>query len=169
MKCLFGLLAIFTMATLPVHGAGSGSAGMSGQPVVREESPAVTAYNDGVKLLQAKQYQQAQAKFEEAVKRDPRFAEAHNNLAFTLRKQSAANFPQSLQHYNTAIQLKPGLAQAYEYRGVLYAQMGRRSDALADLAKLRTLNPKLAQELDQYLKTGKEDNDSYGTTKSVSN
>src|SRR6476620_1402622 len=51
---------------------------------------------------------------------DTGFAEAYNNLAFTLRKQGSANFQKSLAYYNKAIQLKPKLAEAYMYRGVLY-------------------------------------------------
>ena len=50
-------------------------------------------------------------------------------LAFTLRKQGSANFQKSLAYYNKAIQLKPKLAEAYMYRGVLYTQMGRKADA----------------------------------------
>ena len=52
---------------------------------------AVTAYNDGVKLMVDKRYAAAQQKFEEALAADERLAEAHNNLAFSLRMQSAAN------------------------------------------------------------------------------
>src|SRR5262249_12348629 len=90
--------------------AGSGSAGSSGQPVGKTESSAVTAYNEGVRLMKAKQFARAQADFEQAVKEDPGFAEAHNNLAFCLRKQGSANFQKSLEHYDKAIALKPGLA-----------------------------------------------------------
>ena len=80
------------MAALPAFGSGSGGAGSSGEPVVKAESPAVTAYNQGVDFMKARQFAQAEGKFEQAVKLDPRFAEAYNNLAFTLRKQGSANF-----------------------------------------------------------------------------
>jgi len=142
--------------------AGSGSAGSSGQPVVKTESSAVTSYNEGVRLMKAKQFVKAQAKFEQAVRQDSGFAEAHNNLAFCLRKQGSQNFQKSLEHYNKAIALKPKLAVAYEYRGVLYAQMGRKADAEKDLATLKKLNPHLAGDLETYIKTGKEDDDLYG-------
>src|SRR6202030_3210035 len=52
----------------------------------------------------------------------------------------------SLEHYNTAIALKPKLAEAYMYRGVLYTEMGRKVDAQADLAALQKLNPQLVTE-----------------------
>jgi Flp pilus assembly protein TadD len=165
MKRPLSLCALIALATLPAPGAGSGSAGSSGQPVVKQESPAVRAYNEGIDLMRAKRFAQAQQKFEQAVKADPAFAEAHNNLAFTLRKQGAANFPASLAHYDRAIQLKPTLAEAYMYRGVLYAQMGRKAEAQADLATLKRLNPRLAKELEEFLTTGKEDDELYGVAK----
>ena len=103
----------------------------------------------------AKRFPEAQAKFEEAVK-EKRFAEAHNNLGYTLRKQGAANYQKSLEHYNTAIEVKPKLAEAYMYRGVLYTEMGRKIDAQADLAALQKLNPQLAKDLAEvrYIRWG---------------
>lgn len=154
-----------TAATLPAPGAGSAPVVSPDEPVAKQEDPAVTAYNQGVGLMQDKQFAQAQKKFEQAVKLDPNFAEAYNNLAFTLRKQGSANYKKSLAFYNKAIELKPKLAEAYMYRGVLYSQMGRKADAQADLVVLKKLNPRLAKELDEYLQTGKEEDDLYGATK----
>ena len=161
MKSFFGICAVTAWTTLSCLASGSGGAGSSGQPVVKTESPAVAAYNGGVALMKAKQFARAQEKFEQAVKQDPGFAEAHNNLAFCLRKQGSQNFQKSLEHYNMAIALKPNLAAAYEYRGVLYMEMGRKADAEKDLATLRKLNSHLAGELEAYIKTGKEDEDQY--------
>jgi len=115
--------------------------------------------------MKAKEFARAQANFEQAVRLDPGFAEAHNNLAFCLRKQGSQNFQTSLEHYNKALALKPTLAQAYEYRGVLYVEMGRKADAEKDLATLQKLNPRLAGELEAYIKTGKEGDDLYGASK----
>jgi hypothetical protein len=39
--------------------------------------------------------------------------------------------------------------------------MGRKADAENDLATLKKLNPHLAAELEQYIKTGKEEEDQY--------
>jgi Flp pilus assembly protein TadD len=165
MKRLLSICAVAVIATFPAFGAGSGSAGSSDEPVVKQESPAVRAYNEGVELMNDKRFAQAQSKFEQAVKLDPGFAEAYNNLAFTLRKQGSANFQKSLSYYNKAIQLKPKLAEAYMYRGVLYTQMGRKADAQADLAVLNKLNGRLAKELEEFMQTGKEEDYLYGATK----
>jgi tetratricopeptide (TPR) repeat protein len=158
-----GFVAVMALAALPVLGAGSAK-----QPVQKDSDPSITVYNQGVELMLAKKFPEAQAKFEQAVKENPRFAEAHNNLGYTLRKQGAANYQKSLEHYNTAIELKPKLAEAYMYRGVLYTEMGRKVDAQADLATLQKLNPKLAKELAEVIKTGKEEDRFYGLSSKIS-
>ena len=158
-----GFVAAMALAALPALGAGSAK-----QPVQKDSDPSITVYNQGVELMLAKKFPEAQAKFEQAVKENPRFAEAHNNLGYTLRKQGAANYQKSLDHYNTAIELKPKLAEAYMYRGVLYIEMGRKSDAEADLAALQKLSPRLAKELAEVIKTGKEEDRFYGLASKIS-
>ncbi|HEY5743515.1 MAG TPA: tetratricopeptide repeat protein [Terrimicrobiaceae bacterium] len=151
---------------LPTFGAGSAPiTEPAAKKTSKEEKPAIKPYNQGVELMKQKRFAQAQTKFEEAVKMDPKFAEAYNNLAFTLRKQGPANNQQSLTFYNKAIQLKPKLAEAYMYRGILYSQMGRKADAEADLARLKKLDSRLAKELEEYFKTGKEEDTLYGAAK----
>ena len=139
---------------------GGGSA--ESNPLQQEVgSSAFKVYNQGVDLMRAKKFAAAQIKFEQAIRDNPNFAEAHNNLGFTLRQQGPQNYSKALEHYNKAIQLKPSMAETYEYRGVLFAKMGRKADAEKDLATLKKLNPKLAGELEEFLKTGKEE-DEYG-------
>ena len=132
-------------------------------PQVPQQTPekakapdAVTPYNEGVGLMKAKKYAAAQAKFEAALKVNPGLAQAHNNLAYCLRKQSPENFASSLQHDNEALRLDPKLAQAYEYRGVLYVEMGKKAEAEKDLATLKKLDPKLAVALETAIKAGKD-------------
>ncbi len=55
------------------------------------------------------------------------------------------------------------MAETYEYRGVLLAKMGRKANTEKDLDTLKKLNPKLAGELEEFLKTGKEE-DEYDAT-----
>jgi tetratricopeptide (TPR) repeat protein len=66
-----------------------------------------------------------------------------------------------LAHYNKAIQLKPDFAQAYEYRGVLFVKMNRKSDAEKDLARLQQLDPKLASKLEYALKHNGQELEGY--------
>ena len=120
-------------------------------PTGTPREKAVIAYNEGVALLLDKRYAAAQAKFEAALAQDEKLAEAHNNLAFALRMQGAQNFERSLSHYDRALELKPDLAQAYMYRGVLFTQMGDTARARADHQRLLALDPDLAAQLDAVI------------------
>ena len=120
-------------------------------PQAGAHADAVRLYNDGVTLLLARRFREAQQKFEAALALDEQLAEAHNNLAFALRMQGRQNFAASLAHYDRAIELKPGLAQAYMYRGVLFVQQGDKVRARQDLERLRHLDAKLAADLERVV------------------
>jgi len=155
MKRYFILFTIYISAAGAACGAGSAAGGGA---LKREQgSQPVQVYNRGIQLMHTKKFGEAQVKFQQALSENPNFAEAHNNLAYSLRKQGPQNYAKALEHYNKAIQLKLNLAEAYEYRGVLFLELGRRVDAEKDLATLKTLNPKLAAELEHVIETGKEE------------
>src|SRR4029077_19743841 len=113
-------------------------------------------YNQGVDLMQKGSFAKAQARFEEALAVKEDFAEAHNNLGYSLRKQGAAHYDEALRHYDRAIELNPQLAAAYEYRGVLHVLRGEEDAAKADLAKLTGLDRKMADELLQVIASREE-------------
>jgi tetratricopeptide (TPR) repeat protein len=142
------LAGALALACLPVRAVESDPLPV---PTGTPREKAVTTYNDGVALLLEGNYAAAQAKFEAALAQDERLAEAHNNLAFALRMQGTANFDRSLRHYDRALELKPALAQAYMYRGVLFTQMGDVARARADHERLRKLDARLADELEAVI------------------
>ena len=139
----------------PGSGGGTSSGGGSNISQIEERSQAVRLYEQGVKAMNSKRFAEAQARFAQALRNNPRFAEAHNYLGYSLVMEGSPNYPMALEHYNRAIRLKPNLAQAYEYRGMLLLKMGQKSAAEKDLATLRTLNPGLAIELERVMKKGK--------------
>jgi tetratricopeptide (TPR) repeat protein len=141
--CVFCIVG--TVAAMGSGGGGGGSSGSSNPLQQEVGSSAFKVYNQGVDLMHAKNFAAAQTKFEQAIRDNPNFAEAHNNLGFTLRQQGPQNYSKALEHYSKAIQLKPSI------------------DAEKDLVTLKKLNPKLAGELEEFLKTGKEE-DEYGPT-----
>jgi Flp pilus assembly protein TadD len=110
----------------------------------------------GVKLMLAKKFAKAEKQFRRSLRINERFAEAHNNLAYTLRKQGERHYEEALAHYNRAIELKPGLPEPYMYRGVLHIQMGNRDLALKDHKTLLSLIPSLAEELETVITEGRE-------------
>lgn len=150
MRPVRGPLAAFVLAL-----AASTSHGVESDPLPVPEAGAranaVRAYNEGVALLVARKFPQAQSRLEAALLLDDQFAEAHNNLAYALRMQGRQNFAASLAHYNRAVELKPDLAQAYMYRGVLFVQQGDLVRARQDLERLRRLDAKLASELERVV------------------
>jgi Flp pilus assembly protein TadD len=152
------ILFLGTAGIPAVFAAGSRSMPQQPIPQVPQKTAAdpATPFKEGVALMNAKKFAAAQAKFEQVLKLNPNIAEAHNNLAYCLRKQSPENFSSSLEHYNTALRLNPKLAQAYEYRGVLFVELGRKADAEKDLATLKKLDPKLAVALETAIKAGKD-------------
>ena len=117
---------------------------------------AVRAYNEGVTLMRDKHYAAAQEQFEQALALDETQAEAHNNLAFSLRMQGMHHFERALHHYNRALELKPDLAQAYMYRGVLFTSMGDYASARTDHAKLLALDQELAVKLERIIAGGRD-------------
>jgi tetratricopeptide (TPR) repeat protein len=124
----------------------------------KKEGPSydVKVYNEGVARMEKGDLKSAQAHFEAAIAKKEDFAEAHNNLGYVLRRQGKEHYAAALEHYNRAIELNPKLAQAYEYRGVLYVLQGEEDKAKADHAKLAELDPKLADELLQVIASREE-------------
>ncbi|MFA5900765.1 MAG: tetratricopeptide repeat protein [Hyphomicrobium sp.] len=47
--------------------------------------------------------------------------------------RSAGDFAKSIADYTRVVEMKPGFARAYEARGLVKAEQGNRSDAMADL------------------------------------
>jgi tetratricopeptide (TPR) repeat protein len=169
-RSLFLSICVIFIGTVAAMGPGSGGgagSGSSGGSVAVESNPprqevsdsVFKVYNQGLALMHTKNFAAAQIKFEQAIRDNPNFAEAHKDLGFTLRQQGPQNYSKALEHYNKAIQLKPTMAEAYEDRGLLFAKMGRKAAAEKDLVTLKKLNPKLADELEEFLKTGKKEGD----------
>ena len=145
---------IFALALTLISASLAVAAGSSSIKSTRSED--IKIYNDGVKLMMDKKFDKAEKRFRKALKINERFAEAHNNLAYTLRKQGPDYYEEALDHYNRSIELKPDLDEPYMYRGVLYVQMGNKNMALADHKTLVERKSPLASELQYVVENGRE-------------
>jgi tetratricopeptide (TPR) repeat protein len=125
-------------------------------PKTPSVSKDIKLYNKGVELMLNKEFAKAEKQFRKALELNERFAEAHNNLAYTLRKQGADNYEEALIHYNRAIELNSQLPEPYMYRGVLYIQMGKKELALKDHEKLVAMESPLAGELEYVVTNNRE-------------
>ncbi len=140
--------------TLAAHLAAAVESDPLPVPSTAAGASAVVLYNEGVALLVARKYQEAQLKFEAALAVNEKLPEAHNNLAYALRMQGPHNFSVSLAHYDRALALKPDLAQAYMYRGMLFVLQGNTARAREDLTRLKSLHPVMGGELERALDGG---------------
>jgi tetratricopeptide (TPR) repeat protein len=81
-----------------------------GRPLAEFYAPprqdkAKTAYAQGMRLYEAREYQQALEAFREAVKAEPKYASAYNYLGLTYKKLGL--YDEAAQAYVKAIQLQP--------------------------------------------------------------
>lgn len=153
------------IVTLAFVATAAFAAGSSSRPA-KDTRPGVSEYNAGVKLMKKGKFDKAQAKFEAALAKNPKMAEAHNNLGYSLRKQGSANYTTALSHYDRAIALDPKLAEAYMYRGVLHMLMGNEAQALDDHRTLTKLDRRLADSLQAAIASGEEPEGLEGLAKS---
>lgn len=148
------VLSVVTGLSLSLQPATALGAGSGSQEPAQDAH--IAQYNKGVDLMLKRKFEKAEKWFRRALASEEVFAEAHNNLAYVLRKQGSDRFEEALGHYDRAIALAPSLPQPYMYRGVLHVQMGNVPLAKADQEVLMRLDPDLARELDYVIVNGRE-------------
>ncbi|MBI5382257.1 MAG: tetratricopeptide repeat protein [Opitutae bacterium] len=93
-------------------------------------------------LVRQNRHAEAVATFEEALRRRPHDADAHNDLGGVLlllgRPQEA------LPHLESAIRLRPDFAEGHDNLGNVLRALGRRTEAMAQYTEALRLNPNLA-------------------------
>jgi tetratricopeptide (TPR) repeat protein len=165
-------LLLLAAVTCPAWANGGGGMSMPAPPP-RMQTPqdkAREAYNDGLhevkkadkafgaaaettdagKKAKATQeahdlYGSAHGKFSEATQLDPSLYEAWNYVGYTSRK--LGNYDEALTAYDKALKLKPGYADALEYRGEAYLGLSRIPDAQQAYLDLYAGNRALAAKL----------------------
>ena len=176
MRIALRVLAGVLLASAMAAGWANGGGGMSmpaPPPMPREQTPqqkARDAYNDGVHYVKkadkaqetaAKasdagkkdkaaheardRYTQALAKFQVATGLDAQLPEAWNYVGYTSRK--LGHYEEALAAYDKALTLKPGFADALEYRGEAYLALSRVPDAQQAYLDLYAGNRALAGKL----------------------
>ena len=177
MRIALQVLSACLLASGMSAGWANGGGGMSmpaaPRPMPREQTPqqkAKDAYNDGVhdvkkadkaqaaaaqatdagkkdKAAREAQdrYTEALAKFREATGLDATLHEAWNYVGYTNRK--LGHYDEALAAYDKALTLKPGYADALEYRGEAYLALNRIPDAQQAYLDLYAGNRALAGKL----------------------
>jgi tetratricopeptide (TPR) repeat protein len=121
-------------AVARADGAGGGGGGGADGPGGRAEDP---DYGAGVRAIKAGQYAAAIPLLEAAVRRDGANADAHNWLAYAVRKNGDP--ARSIPIYERALAIDPKHRGAHEYIGEAYLALDNLPKAKEHLARLDRL------------------------------
>jgi tetratricopeptide (TPR) repeat protein len=102
-------------------------------------------FDQGRAYSKKKNWDLAIAAYNQAVRIEPKFAEAWNNMGYCYRK--GKQFDKALDAYKQAITLKPDFAYPHEYMARTYLAMGNMDAAKREYEILKRLDGKMAAEL----------------------
>lgn len=94
----------------------------------------------GKQLYRQRQYQQAIAEFNQAIRLYPGYAVAYHNRGLAYRR--SGRYDQAVADYTTVMRLAPHAAIAYYNRAIAYASKGDYQHALADVDRYIKMRPK---------------------------
>src|SRR5579864_8107603 len=103
-------------------------------------APITDYQGEGLKALEAKQYEQAVQLFTQAVQTDPADYAAHFHLALAF--SLLGNDAEAIPEYQKTLELKPGLYQAELNLGILLLREKRAKDAVPHLDAAAQAKPK---------------------------
>jgi tetratricopeptide (TPR) repeat protein len=140
-------------------GGGAGTGGGGGSTVSSSLDPvnpqARTYFNQGVAYSKEKKWFLAIAAYTQAVRIEPKFAAAWNNLGHSCRK--AQQYGMALDAYKQAIGLAPDNPNPHEYMARTYLAMGNKDAAMREYEIVRRLDAKMAGELLKAIQTNNPD------------
>jgi len=86
---------------------------------------------------------EAVARFQEALRLEPDFMEAHNNLACAFLQQGKRD--EAVAHFRHALRLRPDNADAYSGLGAAFADQGKWDEAVAHFSQALRIRPGFAE------------------------
>jgi tetratricopeptide (TPR) repeat protein len=114
-------------------------------PASQINPTAKTYFDQGKAHEKKKSWDLAIAAYQQAVRLEPKFAEAWNNMGYCHRKLK--QYDKALEAYKQAITLKPDLSYPHEYMSRTYLAMGNKDSAMREYEILKRLDAKMAEQL----------------------
>ncbi|MDD1777052.1 MAG: tetratricopeptide repeat protein [Candidatus Helarchaeota archaeon] len=85
-------------------------------------------YHEGLTSLWAGDYEKALRNFENAVKKDPRYAEAYFQIGFC--SGELGRHKEAIEAFKQVIRIQPDYTEAHFNMGLVYAELGRYTEAI---------------------------------------
>ena len=115
----------------------------------KKEETAEGLYAKGLPFLWREEYEKALLYFKEAVKKDPRYANAYFLIGYC--NAQLGRDPEAIDAYKKAIQIQPSFTFAHFYLGLIYLEMRDRNHALEEYKILKNLSPDYAKDLQNMI------------------
>ena len=135
----FAMGWVNTMALSAVLAGFGGQANLASAADVSSGPAASERLANARKAIDAKDWSRALFELNQAVRDEPRNADAYNLLGYTYRKRPAPDLAKAFEHYNTALKLNPSHKGAHEYIGEAYLADKKPAEAEKHLAQLETI------------------------------
>ncbi len=146
MKMLtYALASSLLVLALGAVGASAHDTDPPEKQVSQMNPQAKTFFDQGRAYSKKKSWDLAIAAYQQAVRIEPKFPEAWNNMGYCYRK--VKQFDKALDAYKQAISLKPDFSYPHEYMARTYLAMGNKDSAMREYEILKRLDAKMAAEL----------------------
>jgi tetratricopeptide (TPR) repeat protein len=137
-------------------GEGGSGSGPIASPSFDQINPeARTFFNQGVTYAKQKKWYLAIAAYAQAVRLEPKFAAAWNNLGQSYRKTQ--QYDKALDACTQAVSLAPGDPNPHKYMARTSLAMGNKDAAMREYEIVRRLDPKMAGELMKAIQANNPD------------
>jgi hypothetical protein len=100
-------------------------------------------YSTGLSFLWREDYKKALSYFEEAIKKNPRYAEAYFQSGYCYGE--LGRYPEAIEAFKQAIRIKPNYAEAHNELGISYGKLGRWTEAIEAFKQAIRIKPDLAK------------------------
>lgn len=111
----------------------------------------VKYYDQGVEAQKQGDFQRAVKLYQKALRVKPDFADALNNMGYSLRSIAKQYMDEAMESYNKALRAQKNHEQALEYQGELYLWRGQLLKANENYKRLKGMNSREASELKGHL------------------